>query len=43
LRNWEAAKRDVKKDLRSPAFKKELWTVADEIERQIFGPEVGGT
>ena len=36
-RNWEAAKRDVRKDLRSPAFRKELWALADELEKKFFG------
>jgi hypothetical protein len=33
---WEEAKRDVRKDLRSPARRKELWAVADQLEKEFF-------
>jgi hypothetical protein len=32
---WEAAKQDVERDLRSPAFRKEMWDLARELEKKI--------
>ena len=32
---WEQAKRDVGKDLRSPAFKRQVWDRAREFKRQL--------
>jgi hypothetical protein len=34
--NWEQAKRDVEKDLRSPAFKGQIWERAWEFEHQLL-------
>jgi hypothetical protein len=33
---WEQAKRDVETDLRSPAFRRQLWDRAREIEQQLL-------
>jgi hypothetical protein len=32
---WEQAKRDVEKDLRSPAFRQQVWDRAREFKRQL--------
>jgi hypothetical protein len=32
---WVQAQQDVKKDLRSPAFRREMWALAREIEKKI--------
>jgi hypothetical protein len=32
---YEAAQRDVERDLRSPAFRRELWDLAREVEKKI--------
>jgi hypothetical protein len=36
LGSWEAAKRDVRKDLRSPALRKELWTCGGQTGERVF-------
>jgi hypothetical protein len=33
---WEEAKKDVLRDLRSPAFRRELWRRARELEKAMF-------
>lgn len=33
---WEQAKRDVEKDLRSPAFRRQLWDRAREMNQQLL-------
>ena len=35
-RRWEQAKRDVEKDLRSPALRLQIWDRAREFEKQIL-------
>ena len=32
---WANAQRDVERDLRSPAFRRDLWALAREVERRI--------
>ena len=32
---WKAAQRDVERDLRSPAFRQEIWTLARDTESKI--------
>jgi hypothetical protein len=34
--HWERAQRDVERDLRSPAFRRQLWERARELERQLL-------
>ncbi len=33
---WEAAKKDIEKDLRSPAFRREVWKLAREFEKWLL-------
>lgn len=35
--HWDKAKEDVCRDLRSPAFRRELWSRAKALERVMFG------
>ena len=32
---WEIAKQDVERDLRSPAFRSELWALARDVQSKI--------
>lgn len=33
--HWEQAKKDVEKDMRSPAFRREVWDRARDLEKQL--------
>jgi hypothetical protein len=37
LQNWERAKTEVKEDLRSQTFRAEIRSLAEELEKELFG------
>jgi hypothetical protein len=39
---WKEAQQDVERDLRNPAFRRELWALAREVEKNIPWGEVEG-